>query len=375
MTVKGVALEPTDTLYIQPLSPCYNGVGGLLLGGGPLQFLHARLIIVRDGERIIDTRLPIAELLALKADLPATLKTRLETLIKNLETPRAPCVLTGLGRALQYSKPLIMGVLNVTPDSFSDGGKFVDKDKAITHARALFAAGADIIDIGGESTRPGAEPVWEGDERARVIPVVEALVGEGIPISIDTRHASVMEAALSAGAHIINDVSALSFDPEAMAVVAKSDVPVVLMHSKGLPKTMQDAPDYDDVLLEVFDYLEERRDMAIKAGIAPTRIILDPGIGFGKRVVQDNLSILNGISIFHTLGCPLLLGASRKQFLGAITGVEEPSKRVESSMVAALSAVQVGVQIVRVHDVGETKQALKTQQALNDFSIMDIFDR
>lgn len=264
-----------------------------------------------------------------------------------------------------------MGVLNVTPDSFSDGGKFLDTDAAILRARQMIAEGADIIDIGGESTRPGATPVWEGEEAERVVPVIEALVAEKITMSIDTRHSTVMQKAVQAGAHIINDVSALTYDGESMAVAAASDAPIVLMHARGDPKTMQDAPEYDDVLLDVFDYLQERVEACAAAGIERCRLIVDPGIGFGKRVVQDNLALMNGLSLFHGLGCPVLLGASRKRFIGAITGEETADRRMPGSLAAALKGVEEGMQILRVHDVAETVQAVKLAQAMHDAAMMD----
>jgi dihydropteroate synthase len=275
-----------------------------------------------------------------------------------LSAPRAPVpggVVTG---------PVLMGILNVTPDSFSDGGLFFDPDKAIAHARALQDAGAGIIDIGGESTRPGADPVPVADEIARTAPIIAALHDGGIgPISIDTRKAPVAEAALGAGAEMINDVAGLGFDPHLAPLVAARDVPVCLMHAQGDPKTMQDAPSYDDVTLDVFAWLADRVAMAEAAGIARHRIIVDPGIGFGKTVAH-NMKLLRDLAVFHALGCPVLLGASRKRFIGVIGGGETPPDRVHGSVAVALHAVAQGVQILRVHDVAETRQALSLQMAL-----------
>lgn len=275
------------------------------------------------------------------------------------------------GRRISFDEPLVMGVLNVTPDSFSDGGKFLDAEAAVYQARAMIAAGANIIDVGGESTRPGAEPVWEGDELDRVIPVIEALSKEPVTISIDTRRAAVMKAALQAGAHIINDVSALSYDEDSLSVAAKSEAPVILMHAQGDPRTMQDDPSYEDVLLDVYDYLDERIQASVKAGILRNRLIVDPGIGFGKRLVQDNSALINGLSLFHALGCPVFLGASRKRFIGAVTGVEEAEMRLAGSIVSNIAGLQQGAHILRVHDVEETVQAVKMFQAFKGAAMMD----
>jgi dihydropteroate synthase len=261
-------------------------------------------------------------------------------------------------------RPAIMGILNVTPDSFSDGGLFHDAGAARAHGHAMTCAGADILDIGGESTRPGSDPVPADAERARILPVIAALHDAGIgPISVDTRKAAVAAAALDAGAAIVNDVSALGFDPALAPVVAARGVPVCLMHAQGDPKTMQDAPAYDDVTLDVFDWLARRVAMAETAGIARTRIVVDPGIGFGKTVAH-NLQLLRDIAVFHALGCAVLLGASRKRFIGVIGGGETPPDRVHGSVAVALHAVAQGVQVLRVHDVAETRQALSLHMAV-----------
>lgn len=309
-------------------------------------------------------------LLAQLEKCSTAVRIQLECQIVGFACRRAP-VKIGDGAPLAFTKPLIMGVLNVTPDSFSDGGKYLNTQDAVRRARAMAAAGADIIDIGGESTRPGATPVWEGEEAERIVPVIEAMAGEGVALSVDTRNSYVMQKAYDAGAHIINDVSALTHDPDSIPFVAGSDMPVILMHAQGAPQTMQDDPKYDHILLDVYDYLEGRIEACVGAGITKDRIILDPGIGFGKRVVQDNIALINGISIFHTLGCPILLGASRKRFIGAITGVDEAGDRQIGSVVAAASAVADGVSIVRVHDVAQTVEAVKMIQAFTDASVID----
>lgn len=261
--------------------------------------------------------------------------------------------------------PCLMGILNVTPDSFSDGGRFVDADAALAQAQAMRASGAAILDVGGESTRPGAEAVDVATEIRRTAPVIAALhqANPGLPISIDTRKAAVATAALAAGAALVNDVSALSYDPEMAAVVAKAGVPVCLMHARGTPDAMQNDPRYDDVLLDVYDALAAHVTMAEAAGIGKDCIVVDPGIGFGKTLAH-NLALIRGIALFHGLGCPVLLGASRKGFIGSLSGVDDPVARMPGSVAVALAAVAQGVQVLRVHDVGPTRQALDLWQAI-----------
>ena len=266
---------------------------------------------------------------------------------------------------LSASRPLLMGILNVTPDSFSDGGRFNAPDAALARALELAEQGADIVDIGGESTRPGADFVPVDEECARTIPVIAAIrQGSDMPVSIDTRKAAVGRAALNAGANLINDVAAFTFEPELAEVAARAGVPVCLMHAQGDPATMQDAPAYDDVLLDVYDFLEARIRAAMAAGIPHENIIIDPGIGFGKTTAH-NLDLLRGISLFHALGCPILLGASRKRFIGAIAGAPSADDRAPGSIAVALAALSQGVQIIRAHDVTETQQAIRLWQALH----------
>jgi len=265
---------------------------------------------------------------------------------------------------LSLDRARIMGIVNVTPDSFSDGGQFRGSGDAIAHGRRLVEEGAHVIDVGGESTRPGAAPLPIDDELARVLPVIEGLKDAGAPISIDTRNAAVMERAVEAGAAIVNDVSALVHDKDAPATAARLDVPVVLMHIKGTPETMQDEPRYDDVCLEVFDTLAERIAACEDAGIARSRLIADPGIGFGKTFTH-NVELLRGLTLFHGLGVPLLVGASRKAFIGWLTGEKTASDRVSGSVAAAGVAVAAGAHMVRVHDVRETAQALAVAAAVN----------
>lgn len=275
-----------------------------------------------------------------------------------LVMPRPPIA------GLPMNRTHIMGIVNVTPDSFSDGGHHATAQAAIDHALRLVEAGADILDIGGESTRPGAAPVTLDEELRRVMPVIEGLRQRaGARLSIDTRKAEVMRRAARAGVEIINDVSALSNDPASLEAAATSKLPVVLMHALGDPRTMQTNPTYGHVLLDVFDYLEERIAAAEAAGIPRSRMIVDPGIGFGKTVTH-NLQLLGGVSLFHSLGVPVLIGASRKRFIGTITGVETAADRLAGSLSTMLTAVAQGVQLVRVHDVAASVQALAMWRAV-----------
>lgn len=328
-------------IYVRPLvqSGPARPAGAVPLAGGPLWFTHVEVL-----ERGRPPQLVPAGAVPLPAGLTA---------------PRAAFA------GLPMDRPQIMGILNVTPDSFSDGGRFLDPQAALAQARAL-AAAADLLDIGGESTRPGALPVPEAEETARTAPVIAALRAGGLalPISIDTRKAAVAGAALEAGATLVNDVAALSHDPALAPLVAARQAPVILMHHQGSPETMQDAPRYDDVLLDVYDWLAERVQAAVAAGIPRRCIALDPGIGFGKTLVH-NLALLRGLSLFHGLGLPLLLGASRKRFIGTLAGVPEAASRMPGSVAVALAGVAQGVQMLRVHDAAETRQALCLWQAIH----------
>jgi dihydropteroate synthase len=270
-------------------------------------------------------------------------------------------------RRLQLDRPLVMGILNVTPDSFSDGGRFVGLKASLGRARTMLAQGADIIDIGGESTRPGAMAVSEAEELERVTPVIAALRSESdIPISIDTYKAAIAEAALEAGADIVNDVSALRFDDRLAAVVAAHGVPVILMHMLGEPRNMQLQPSYNDCVGEIAEFFAERIAVAERAGIDRKQIILDPGIGFGKRLV-DNLDILAQLNRFRTFQLPLLIGASRKSFIKMVhdTG-DGADSRIGGSLAAALVAARQSVEFLRVHDVAPTVEALAVFRAIED---------
>ena len=267
--------------------------------------------------------------------------------------------------SVKIRRPLVMGILNVTPDSFSDGGRFEGSELSTERAAEMVHDGADVIDIGGESTRPGADFVPQEQEKSRTRPVIMALrqAGISIPLSIDTRKASVAAAALKAGADWLNDVSALTYDIGMAEVAARSGAPICLMHALSEPQTTPQKPNYDDVVLDVYDYLKGQIDSAVAQGVRRAQIIIDPGIGFGKTQ-HHNLQILRNLSIFHGLGCHLLLGCSRKRFIGTISGVESAEERVPGSVAVALASVAQGVQIIRVHDVLPTVQALKLWAAV-----------
>ena len=259
---------------------------------------------------------------------------------------------------LASGRPQIMGILNVTPDSFSDGGQFLEPEQALQQAQTMIIDGADIIDIGGESTRPGSQRVSVAEQIQRVLPVIEAIHGmyPDIPISIDTTRAEVAEAAMKAGAGIINDISAGRDDPGLLSVAAKKICPCILMHMKGAPETMQDNPDYVDVVSEVLNFLLGRAEAAMNAGIRKENIILDPGIGFGKNR-EHNLQLLANLEQLVATGYPVLLGASRKRFMGSLSGAEQPRDRVSATCATTALGVAAGVRIFRVHDVLENRQA------------------
>lgn len=333
----------------------------IALAGGPFAFTHAQLSgpeAPTDGTgdpamSARQLRRWAARALDTGDDVPAAL-------IARVSKPRPD--IAGLAVSGAGARPRIMGVCNVTPDSFSDGGAHATPDRAVAFGRALHVAGADIIDVGGESTRPGAESVDPDTELARVLPVISELASHGIPVSVDTRRAQVMSAAIAAGATMFNDVSGLSDDPDSMSVVAAADMPVILMHMQGQPSDMQFDPQYGVVLDDVYDALAARVDACIAAGVASERIVVDPGFGFGKTVAH-NYELLAGLARFHGLGCPVAVGLSRKSFIGTVTGEEDPAKRVSGSVSAVLLAVDRGAQFIRVHDVAETRQALDVWRA------------
>jgi dihydropteroate synthase len=266
---------------------------------------------------------------------------------------------------MTLDRPRVMGIVNVTPDSFSDGGEAFDQEAAIQRGSLFAKQGADIIDVGGESTRPGSKPVAPDEQIKRIVPVIDALAGRGLCVSADTRSARVMAAAIEAGAAIINDVSALTSDSEAVNVVAGSQASVVLMHMQGEPHSMQDSPHYDNVTQDVFEYLSRRIDVLVARGIGKERIAIDPGIGFGKTL-EHNLALLNKTHLFCELGCAVLIGVSRKSFLAKLSNDVQPQERLPGSLAAGLAALSKGAGILRVHDVAETVQAVTVWQSIEN---------
>ena len=313
-------------------------------------------VVLRTGPQAIDrVRLTVAAAEAWAAEKGVL--GRLAARLAAASTARDPIA------GLTIDRPRLMGIVNVTPDSFSDGGDYSDPARAVAHGLALRDAGADLLDVGGESTRPGADPVDPAEERRRIVPVIRDLADADIVVSVDTRHADTMRAALDAGARLINDVSALAHDPDSLAVAAAAGAPVVLMHMSGAPLTMQHDPTYDDAVLDVYDHLAGRIAACEAAGIARNRLIVDPGVGFGKTLAH-NLDILGHLSLYHGLGCPLMVGASRKRFIGTLGRDVSPKDRVAGSIAAALAAVAQGAQLLRVHDVDATAQALVVWQSI-----------
>jgi dihydropteroate synthase len=348
------------SLHLRPVqfvdTPIGHPDGSVARLAGGMQWFAAYEVIERGARRTI----PVADV--------ATLGERAAHLHAMITAPRAPLALGE--RMLRFDQPLVAAILNVTPDSFSDGGKHVDDPAAAAAAGIdMAAAGATMIDVGGESTRPGAAAVWEGDEIARLVPVVERLARAGAIVSVDTRKAGVMAATLAAGAHIVNDVAALLWDDRALEVVAASGCPVVLMHSPDPREGGHGRTGYANVVTDVFDWLEARIAAVVAGGVDRTRIIVDPGIGFGKTLA-DNLALLNGLAIFHGLGCPILLGASRKRLIGALSNEAPVGDRLAGSLALALKGVEAGVQILRVHDVAETVQALRVWRGMRDLALV-----
>lgn len=298
-----------------------------------------------------------------KANLPS----QAETIFARLTSSRAALQMGE--RTVRLDQPQVMGILNCTPDSFSDGGKHGADVEAIAAAGvAMAGAGAAIIDVGGESTRPGAPLVWEGDEIKRIEPVIRQLAASGTAVSVDTRKAAVMQSALTAGAAMINDISALLYDDQAVEVAKATGVPVVLMHAPSQSSDPHKGGEYGDVLTEVYDWLEARVDAVEAAGIARDKIVIDPGIGFGKSL-GDNLTLINNLALFHGIGCPILFGASRKRLVGALSNEASVEERLGGSLFLAMKAVEQAAHIVRVHDVPETVQAIRVWRGLRDAAL------
>jgi len=339
----GLYLQPIGLLYGEVARDAVSVEAALPLAGGSIAFSAVRLWEGEPGN--------VKHAIARIGAIQAIHEPRVKDLLDRLVAPREAIA------GVSMDSPRIMGIVNVTPDSFSDGGKYLEPNVAIERAKAFSNSGADFIDIGGESTRPGSEPVSAEEELRRVLPVLSGLTEMLTPISIDTRKSAVMREAAKIRANIINDASALTFSPDSLTTLTELKIPAVLTHAMGDPKTMQDNPTYQDVVIEVYDYLEKRMEAASATGLPTASLIVDPGIGFGKTA-EHNASLLRNISLFHGLGVPLLAGSSRKRSLQKLTGANTPKEQVAGNIAAALDAVSQGVQIVRVHDVEETHRAL-----------------
>lgn len=367
----------TERIYIQPLTlvPSPQAVAGDAVRlGGSMAYAHTFAVTICEAGEVVEratcTPREMAEVLG---DLSGPILDEAEAQWANIGRQHAP-IQCGT-RTVKLDEPQVMGILNVTPDSFSDGGKFNDYGTAMrVQAALMHEAGAALIDIGGESTRPGAKAVWEGEEIARVVPAIQHCVKMGAAVSVDTRRPGVMQAALDAGAHVINDVSALRHDPRSLQFAASTGKPVILMHAPGpsneAAQDLHDDAHYTNVVFDVFDWLRDRRDAALAAGIAREHIILDPGVGFGKSLAE-NLALLNALPLFHALGQPLLLGASRKRLIGALSNEAAADKRLGGSLALAKLGMDAGFHLLRVHDVAETVQLRNVWRGLRDAALTD----
>ncbi|GGD67495.1 dihydropteroate synthase [Croceicoccus mobilis] len=364
-------------LYLQPLgfapSPQSFDDGGdppdVIRLAGTMCYVSHIALIIRSGARVTKREIiRPSQIASVLASLPDDLAADGEEQYSNLRKAHIPLDLGQ--RTIRLDQPQVMGILNVTPDSFSDGGSNTDVETAVGHGVDMLEAGAAIIDVGGESTRPGAKPVWEGDEIARVVPVVERLARGGAAVSVDTRNGTTMSEVLAAGATIINDVSALRHDPRSAEIVANAGAAVILMHAPGKGEDLHADASYDNVVFDVFDHLRERRDAALAAGIAREKIILDPGIGFGKTVAE-NLALIENLPLLHALGQPILFAASRKRFIGALSNEAPADKRMGGSLAVAVKAMDAGAQMIRAHDAAETVQAMHVWRGMRDAALTD----
>jgi dihydropteroate synthase len=359
--VSGFYLRPTG--FIE--SPqCHDGASARL-AGNMLWFTQLE-VIDKSGSQTHRKLVDLRDWHATKSELPAHQKDQAEILYDRLTGSRASLQMGA--RTVRLDQPQVMSIINMTPDSFSDGGKNTDVDAAASAAIAMSSAGAAIVDVGGESTRPGAPLIWEGDEIARIEPLIKRLANAGTAISVDTRKAGVMEAALAAGAGMINDISALLYDERSLDVVRASTAPVVLMHAPSQGSDPHKGGEYGDVVTDVFDWLATRVDAVVAAGIPRDRILVDPGIGFGKSLTE-NLAIINNLAIYHALGCAIVFGASRKRMIGALANEAAVDARLGGSLFLAMKAIEQGVHIVRVHDVAETVQAVQVWRGLRDAAL------
>lgn len=369
LAVTGKA-SPDARLYCRPTCfvdrPHELGADCLRVADAMLWFAAWHLTL-RDAGKLASAIVPVTEWDDWVGAMPDHLAQQANWQRANVA--RARSALQMGARTIRLTEPQVMGILNVTPDSFSDGGKHFDAQAAIDAGFAMGVAGAAIVDVGGESTRPGAPLIWEGDEIKRIESVIAALAKGGVAVSVDTRKAAVMEAALAAGATIINDISALRYDERAMAVAAAASCPIILMHAPSAKSDPHEGGAYAHVLFDVFDMLASRIGACEAAGIARGRLIVDPGIGFGKGVA-DNLALLNGLALFHALGCPIVFGASRKRMIGALDGEAAADARLGGSVALHYQAASHGAHLLRAHDVPETRQALRMWRGLRDAALV-----
>lgn len=358
-------------IYVRPVGLAESPQtfdGATIRLGNSLVWCHLVALESYEAGRLVARRIvPVDGFADALRDLPDDQAERAQAQFTNLARQHAPMALGE--RMLRFDQPQVMGILNVTPDSFSDGGRFTsDPAMAADAGFAMLTAGASLIDIGGESTRPDAQVVWEGDEIARVVPAIAALANSGAILSVDTRKAAVMEAALAAGAHIVNDVAALLYDDRALDVVQKAGCPVVLMHAPSQGANPHVGGSYSNAVTDVFDWLEARIAAVVAGGVERSRMIIDPGLGFGKSLA-DNLALINALPLFHALGQPILFGASRKRMIGALSNEAPVDARLGGSVALAMSAIGSGAQIMRVHDVPETVQAARVWRGLRDAAL------
>ncbi|MEP0191508.1 MAG: dihydropteroate synthase [Erythrobacter sp.] len=363
----------TASVYLHPIGfasgPQAEDGAAIRLAGSMVYASRFAMLVREDGVTTQRLLLGASGFDAAVTSLDSSLVEEAQNQWANLQKVHPPLLLGE--RSIRFDQPQVMGILNVTPDSFSDGGEFLERPEAgMDHAAAMLEAGAAIIDIGGESTRPGAAATWEGDEKDRVLPAVEYCIGMGAAVSVDTRRAGVLEASLEAGAHLANDVSAMRYDDRMTELVGNSGCPIVLMHAPGTGEDLHEGGTYGDVVSEVFDFLKSARAKAIESGIAEDKIMLDPGIGFGKSVA-DNLNLLNALPLFHALGSPLLLGVSRKRMIGALSNEEGAHMRLGGSIALATKGMDAGVHMLRVHDVAETVQSRNVWRGLRDAALTD----
>ncbi|MEP2737149.1 MAG: dihydropteroate synthase [Erythrobacter sp.] len=367
----------SESIYIRPTgfaSSPQSAEGAAIRLAGSMVYADRFAVIRTENGTVVSRELcSVSSLEGTISELPDSLQEEASKQWQALKTIHEPLQLGE--RTIRLDQPQIMGILNVTPDSFSDGGEFLENpEHGQAHASAMLEAGAAIIDIGGESTRPGAAATWEGDEKERVVPAVEYCASMGAAISVDTRRAGVLEAALAAGAHAANDVSAMRYDPRSYEVAAGSECPVILMHAPGSGDDLHEGGEYVNVVFDVFDALRAFRDAAVDAGVASEKIVLDPGIGFGKTLAE-NLALINALPLFHALGHPLMLGISRKRMIGALSNEAGAHERLGGSVALATLGMNAGVHIIRVHDVAETVQARNVWRGTRDAALTDFSDQ